>query len=149
MNGYRKAIRDRMPENWVFVLKYLGKLGAWIELVYGTRIRPINKHWNHKQKKGLKKRALRDLFANSFYYTLDSNRMTSDEYESWYKAWRWIAWTSAHYLFVCDIYDKLQIHDGLSHNQAIAKLCYIFGIDAKFANALIIRHCKEIYEKRP
>lgn len=146
MNGYKKAIRDRMPENWVFVLKYLGKLGAWIDLVYGTRIRPINNHWNRKEIKELKKRAFHELFANSFYYTLDSNRMSSDEYESWYKVWRWVAWTGAHYLFVCDVYNKSRIHDGFSHDQAIDKLCYVFGLDTKFANAIIDRYYKEAYE---
>lgn len=146
MNGYKKAIRNRMPETWVFVLKYLGKLGAWIDLVYGTKIRPINNRRNRKGIKESKKKALHKLFARPFCCSLDPCLMSYGEYKSWYEIWRRIAWTSKHYLFVCDIYDKLRTHDGLSYNQAIGEICRIFKLDVKFANALINRYCKDMYE---
>lgn len=137
MKGYKQAIRERMPSNWVFVLKYLGRLDAWIELVYDTRFRPINHHWNRKQQKELKKKALHDLLNGSFYNTLDEQRMDEARYRTWLRVDRWIDWFNKNYLFIKAEYENLRHHSNLLAYDIIKRISANRGISEKFVSSII------------
>lgn len=139
--GYKQAIRDRMPPIWVMALKYLGKLDAYIELVYSTRFRPINHHWNRKEQKEKKKKELHDLFKGSFFDTLDELRMEEHVYRYWLQANKWVKWFQENYLFIKDIYERFP--NELSEQDKIAKVAKDYcNNDLKLSKA-IIDHIKQ------
>lgn len=134
MKGYKQMIRDRMPENWVFVLKYFKALGKWINLVYNTRVRPWNTDYRQNARNANKSKAVKDLFDNEFIYTIDHEKahMSNQELENWRAIFRWIEWFNQNYLYIKQEY--LNVYRSREENLKIISKNYTH--EDKLTNAI-------------
>lgn len=96
-------IRDRMPQNWIFILKYFKCLNKWIDMVYNDRVRKWNTHWNPKERSSKKSEEIKILVGGEFIYTLPLI-LSEKERTKWYAIASWESWFSDRFLYLRQTY---------------------------------------------
>lgn len=132
MTGYRAMIRDRMPENWVFILKQFKCLNKWIDMVYDDRVRKWNTHWNTKARGDGKSKAIKELVKDDFYMTLPLN-LSENERKMWIAISHWIDWFDNRFLYIKQEYD-FAIKKG---EDPITAIYDIWNLPLDFTKAII------------
>lgn len=104
MTGYKGMIRDRMPETWVFILKYFKCLNKWIDMVYNDRLKGWNTHWNPKERSPGKSLAVKHLVSEEFILSFPL-KLSDAERKKWYAIAAWEKWFRDRFLYIKQDYD--------------------------------------------
>lgn len=98
--GYKEMLRDRCPSTVDLALKWCKAKTAWVNLVYEQSIGLfVDKKERHDVTRTML--GLSDCKRGfDFHYTIDWNRLTTEQVDIWKDIEAWVLWFTKNYLYI-------------------------------------------------